>query len=356
MITTLIVTGGAGFIGSAVIRHVLAETDMEVINADKLTYAANPDALAAVADSPRYRFEQVDVCDRRALDRLFERYRPDAVMHLAAESHVDRSVDSPAAFIQTNIVGTYTLLQASLSYWRSLPAGGRERFRFHHVSTDEVYGSLGETGLFTEGTAYRPNSPYSATKASSDHLVRAWHKTFGLPVVVSNSSNNYGPFQFPEKLIPLMTLNALQRKPLPVYGRGLNVRDWLYVEDHAHALATIITRGAIGETYNVGGNNEMRNIDVVETICDLVDEIAPERSSGSRRNLITFVDDRPGHDQRYATDTSKLTRELGWVPRETFDTGLRKTVEWYVTNRGWWETLRRRYDGRRLGLGVVPIG
>jgi dTDP-glucose 4,6-dehydratase len=357
MITTLLVTGGAGFIGSAVIRHLLAETDTKVINADKLTYAANPDALAAVGDSPRYRFERADICNRRAIDQLFEWCRPDAVMHLAAESHVDRSVDNPAEFIQTNIIGTYTLLEASLSYWRNLPARRRERFRFHHVSTDEVYGSLGERGLFTEETAYRPNSPYSASKASSDHLVRAWYKTFGLPVVVSNCSNNYGPFQFPEKLIPLMTLNALQRRPLPVYGRGLNVRDWLYVEDHARALATIITRGAIGETYNVGGNNEMRNIDVVEAICDLVDEIAPERRSGSRRNLITFVDDRPGHDQRYAIDGSKLTRDLGWAPRETFATGLRKTVEWYLTNRAWWEKLRRRYDGRRLGLGALrPTG
>jgi dTDP-glucose 4,6-dehydratase len=355
MITTLLVTGGAGFIGSAVIRHLLAETDIEVINADKLSYAANPDALAAVADSPRYRFEQVDICDRRALDQLFERCRPDAVMHLAAESHVDRSVDSPAEFIQTNIIGTYTLLEASLSYWRDLPARRRERFRFHHVSTDEVYGSLGEIGRFTEETAYRPNSPYSASKASSDHLVRAWNKTFGLPVVVSNCSNNYGPFQFPEKLIPLMTLNALQYKPLPVYGRGHNVRDWLYVEDHARALVTIITRGAIGETYNVGGNNEMRNIDVVEAVCDLVDEIVP--GSGSRRDLITFVDDRPGHDERYAIDASKLARDLGWAPGETFDSGLRKTVEWYVANRASWEKLRRRYDGRRLGLGAQrPTG
>jgi dTDP-glucose 4,6-dehydratase len=353
MIATLLVTGGAGFIGSAVIRHVLAETDMRVINVDKMTYAANPDALAVVADSPRYRFEQVDICNRRAIDRLFEERRPDAVMHLAAESHVDRSVDSPAEFIQTNIVGTYTLLEASLSYWRNLPASGRERFRFHHVSTDEVYGSLGESGLFSEETPYRPNSPYSASKAGSDHLVRAWHKTFGLPVVVSNCSNNYGPFQFPEKLVPLMTLNALQRRPLPVYGQGLNVRDWLYVEDHARALLTVITRGALGETYNVGGNNELRNIDVVEAICDLVDELAPERHSGSRRSLITFVEDRPGHDQRYAVDASKLMRDLGWAPRETFATGLRKTVEWYISNRPWWEKLRRRYDGRRLGLGAL---
>jgi dTDP-glucose 4,6-dehydratase len=357
MITTLLVTGGAGFIGSAVIRHLLAATDVEVINVDKLTYAASPDALAAVADSPRYRFEQVDICDRRAIDRLFEECRPDAVMHLAAESHVDRSVDSPAEFIQTNIVGTYTLLEASLTYWRDLPARRRERFRFHHVSTDEVYGSLGEIGRFTEETAYRPNSPYSASKASSDHLVRAWHKTFGLPVVISNCSNNYGPFQFPEKLIPLMTLNALQSKPLPVYGRGLNVRDWLYVEDHARALVTIISRGAVGETYNVGGNNEMRNIDVVEAICDLVDEMAPGGSLGSRRDLITFVDDRPGHDQRYAIDASKLTHDLGWAPRETFGTGLRKTVEWYLANRAWWEKLSRRYDGRRLGRGALrPTG
>jgi dTDP-glucose 4,6-dehydratase len=356
-ITTLLVTGGAGFIGSAVIRHLLAATNMAVINADKLTYAANPAALAAVAENPRYRFERIDVCDRRGLDRLFARYRPDAVMHLAAESHVDRSVDSPAAFIQTNIVGTYTLLEASLGHWRRLSTGDRERFRFHHVSTDEVFGSLGETGRFTEETAYQPSSPYSASKASSDHLARAWHKTFGLPVVVSNCSNNYGPFQFPEKLIPLMILNALQRRPLPVYGRGLNVRDWLYVEDHARALATILARGAVGETYNVGGNEERRNIDVVEAICDLVDEMAPERESGSRRDLITFVDDRPGHDQRYAIDASKLARELGWAPLETFDTGLRKTVEWYVANRAWWEKLRRRYDGRRLGRGTLrPTG
>ena len=355
-ITTLLVTGGAGFIGSAVIRHLLAATNIAVINADKLTYSANPDALAALAENPRYRFERIDVCDRRGLDRLFARHRPDAVMHLAAESHVDRSVDSPAAFIQTNIVGTYTLLEASLGYWRRLSAGDRERFRLHHVSTDEVYGSLGETGRFTEETAYQPSSPYSASKASSDHLVRAWHKTFGLPAVVSNCSNNYGPFQFPEKLIPLMIVNALQRRPLPVYGRGLNVRDWLYVEDHARALATILTRGAIGETYNVGGNEERRNIDVVEAICDLVDELAPELGYGTRRDLITFVDDRPGHDQRYAMDTSKLTRDLGWVPRETFETGLRKTVEWYLANRPWWEALRQRYDGARLGLGGVGSG
>ena len=355
-ITTLLVTGGAGFIGSAVIRHLLAATNMAVINADKLTYSANPDALAALAENPRYRFERIDVCDRRGLDRLFARHRPDAVMHLAAESHVDRSVDSPAAFIQTNIVGTYTLLEASLGYWRRLSAGDRERFRLHHVSTDEVYGSLGETGRFTEETAYQPSSPYSASKASSDHLVRAWHRTFGLPVVVSNCSNNYGPFQFPEKLIPLMVVNALQRRPLPVYGRGLNVRDWLYVEDHARALATILTCGAIGETYNVGGNEERRNIDVVEEICDLVDELAPELGYGTRRDLITFVDDRPGHDQRYAMNTSKLTRDLGWVPRETFGTGLRKTVEWYLANRPWWEALRQRYDGARLGLGGVGSG
>lgn len=351
MTVTLLITGGAGFIGSAVIRHLLAETDADVINVDKLTYAANLETLAAVADSPRYRFEQVDICDRRAMDRLFKRYRPDAVMHLAAETHVDRSLDTPAEFIHTNIIGTYTLLEASLDFWRNLPAGDRRRFRFHHVSTDEVYGSLGEAGLFTEESAYRPNSPYSASKASADHLVRAWHKTFGLPVVVSNCSNNYGPFQFPEKLIPLMTLNALQRKPLPVYGRGFNVRDWLYVEDHARALATVATRGTIGETYNVGGGNEVRNIDVVEMICDLVDEIAPKAGAGPRRNLITFVEDRPGHDQRYAIDASKLTRDLGWTPRETFDTGLRKTVGWYIANRAWWERLRQRYDGRRLGLG-----
>ncbi len=353
MIGTLLVTGGAGFIGSAVVRYLLADTDTTVINVDKLTYAANPDALAMVAENPRYRFEQVDICNPRAIDRLFEECRPHAVMHLAAESHVDRSVDSPAEFIQTNIIGTYTLLEASLSYWRNLSASGRDRFRFHHVSTDEVYGSLGEIGRFTEQTAYQPSSPYSASKASSDHLVRAWYRTFGLPVVISNCSNNYGPFQFPEKLIPLMTLNALQRQPLPVYGRGLNVRDWLYVEDHARALLTIITRGAVGETYNVGGNNEMRNIDVVEAVCDLVDEMAPEPRAGSRRSLITFVEDRPGHDQRYAIDASKLTRDLGWAPSETFGTGLRKTVAWYLANREWWEKMRQRYDGRRLGLSSL---
>ena len=352
MITSLLITGGAGFIGSAVIRHLLAETESAVINADKLTYAAHPEALAAVAKDRRYRFEQVDVCDRPALERLFERHRPDAVMHLAAESHVDRSLDSPAAFIQTNIVGTFTLLEASLSYWRGLPADRRARFRFHHVSTDEVFGSLGETGLFTEEAPYRPNSPYSASKASADHLVRAWHKTFGLPVVISHSSNNYGPFQFPEKLIPLMTVNALRRKPLPVYGRGRNVRDWLYVEDHARALVTIMTRGAVGETYNIGGNNEMRNIDVVEAICDLVDEMAPASGSGPRRDLITFVEDRPGHDQRYATDTTKLRRDLGWAPRETFATGLRKTVAWYLENFDWCEeVLSGTYSLERLGQG-----
>jgi len=347
----LLVTGGAGFIGSAVIRLVLAETDAAVVNLDKLTYAANPDALAAVAHEPRYRFEKVDIGDRPEVERVFREHRPDAVMHLAAESHVDRSIDAPAAFLQTNVVGTCTLLEVALDYWRSLPAERRAGFRFHHVSTDEVYGSLGATGRFLETTAYAPNSPYSASKAASDHFVRAWHHTFGLPVVTSNCSNNYGPWQFPEKLIPLITINALLGVRLPVYGKGENVRDWLYVEDHARALWRILTAGRIGETYNVGGDSERRNLAVVEAICDLVDGLAPPLPGGPRRRLIDFVSDRPGHDLRYAIDATKVTAELGWRPREDFTSGLARTVAWYLDNRAWWERLRARvYAGDRLGL------
>jgi len=346
----ILVTGGSGFIGSAVIRHVIHQTDDEVVNVDKLTYAAPPGALASVESDPRYRFEKVDICDGPELKRVFEVHRPDAVMHLAAESHVDRSIDSPASFIETNVMGTYVLLENALGYYRSLDDGARERFRFHHVSTDEVYGSLGAEGLFTEDMAYAPNSPYSASKASSDHLVRAWHRTFGLPTVTSNCSNNYGPFQFPEKLIPLVTINALLDQPLPVYGRGDNVRDWLFVDDHARALLTVLKEGMIGETYNVGGHNEKTNLEVVETICDLVDRRAPSRSVARRRDLIRFVEDRPGHDKRYAIDASKIARELGWTPAETFETGLARTVQWYLDQRAWWEAIRAsRYAGQRLG-------
>jgi dTDP-glucose 4,6-dehydratase len=351
----LLVTGGAGFIGSAVIRLVLGETDASLVNLDKLTYAANPDALAGVARDPRYAFERVDICTRAEVERVFRAHRPDAVMHLAAESHVDRSIDAPAAFLSTNVVGTCTLLEVALDYWRGLPPGPRAAFRFHHVSTDEVYGSLGPSGRFTETTAYEPNSPYSASKAASDHFVRAWHYTFGLPVVTSNCSNNYGPWQFPEKLIPLITINALLGKRLPVYGKGENVRDWLYVEDHARALWLVLTAGRLGETYNVGGDSERRNLAVVEAICDLVDRLAGPLASGPRRGLIEFVSDRPGHDLRYAIDAAKLRAELGWAPREDFASGLERTVTWYLDNRAWWERLRAgAYAGERLGLAPQP--
>lgn len=344
----VLVTGGCGFIGSAVVR-LLIERGHAVVNLDKLTYAATETSVAEVASRPDYAFVKADICDRAALDAVFAQYDPDAVMHLAAESHVDRSIDGPAAFIETNIVGTYHMLEAARAHWNRLSGDRKAAFRFHHISTDEVFGSLGETGLFREDTPYAPNSPYSASKAGSDHLARAWFHTYGLPVVASNCSNNYGPFQFPEKLIPLMILNGLEGKALPVYGRGENVRDWLYVTDHAEALLTVLTRGVPGESYNVGGNAERRNIDVVHTICDLLDELVP--TATPRRELITYVTDRPGHDMRYAIDASKIRRELGWAPRETFETGMRKTVEWYLNRRDWWMPLRGdRYDGQRLGL------
>lgn len=350
----LIVTGGAGFIGSAVIRHLIANSDFTVINVDKLTYAGNLDSLSSVADHPRYHFEQVDIGDAPALQRLFQHYQPDAVMHLAAESHVDRSIDGPAEFMQTNIMGTYTLLEATRQYWQSLDTSQQAAFRFHHVSTDEVYGSLGDTGLFTEITPYQPNSPYSASKAASDHLVRAWHHTYKLPVVTTNCSNNYGSYQFPEKLIPLMILNAQAGKPLPVYGSGENIRDWLYVDDHARALCLVLQQGQLGETYNIGGHNEKKNIDVVRILCAIMDELLPDSPHKPHAQLITFVTDRPGHDQRYAIDASKIQRELGWTPEETFETGLRKTVEWYLNNRTWWQRVQDgSYQGQRLGLGTT---
>lgn len=338
----ILVTGGAGFIGSAVVRHILRDTTASVVNIDKLTYAGNLESLATVAQNPRYTFEHADICDAAAMTRIFETHRPDAIMHLAAESHVDRSIDGPAAFIETNIIGTYTLLQAALGYWKTLESPQKEAFRFHHISTDEVYGDLhGADDLFTETTPYAPSSPYSASKASSDHLVRAWLRTYGLPTIVTNCSNNYGPYHFPEKLIPHMILNALSGKPLPVYGNGQQVRDWLYVEDHARALYTVLTRGAVGETYNIGGHNEKKNIDVVHAICDLLTELAPARAPQGQtyHSLITFVTDRPGHDMRYAIDARKIATELGWVPQETFATGLRKTVQWYLENTGWWQNI-----------------
>src|SRR4029079_2957684 len=347
--TTIFVTGGAGFIGSALIRHLLADTDARVVNIDKLTYASH---LSSIPQPPtnRYRFEQVDICDGPALHRLFDREKPRYVMNLAAESHVDRSIDGPAEFIQTNIVGTFTLLQEALRHWRGLDRGEQDRFRFLHVSTDEVYGSLGPSGLFTEATPYAPNSPYSASKASSDHLVRAWRETYGLPTIVTNCSNNYGPYHFPEKLIPHMIILGLAGKPLPVYGKGLNIRDWLYVEDHARALSLVVERGCVGETYNVGGRNERANMDVVKTICRLLDELAPS-GAGPREDLIAYVADRPGHDMRYAIDASKLESELGWQAQENFDSGLAKTVRWYLDNRAWWQDiLDRGYKAERLGL------
>ncbi len=348
-----IVTGGAGFIGSAVARHLVADVGADILVIDKLTYAGNLDNLAGIAANPRYRFLRADICDGRAMREAIEGFRPDIIMHLAAESHVDRSIDGPGEFIQTNVVGTFTLLQAALGYWRDLDAEARAGFRFHHVSTDEVFGSLGDEGAFVETTPYSPNSPYSASKAASDHLVNAWGHTYGLPVVLSNCSNNYGPYHFPEKLIPLVTLNALEGKPIPVYGNGMNVRDWLFVEDHARALRVIAERGRVGESYNVGGNSERANIDVVRGICALMDELAPDAAIGPREKLISHVADRPGHDLRYAIDATKIRRELGWTPSESFDSGLRKTVTWYLDNRSWWKRIRDGvYRGERLGAGA----
>jgi dTDP-glucose 4,6-dehydratase len=352
-----LVTGGAGFIGSAVVRHIISNTTNCVVNVDKLTYAGNVNSVAEVEGNTRYTFEQADICDSEVMASLFIKHQPDAVMHLAAESHVDRSIDGPAAFIETNIVGTYNLLEAARNYWKSLPEERRHAFRFHHISTDEVFGDLhGTDDLFTETTSYAPSSPYSASKASSDHLVRAWHRTYGLPVVVTNCSNNYGPYHFPEKLIPLMILNALAGKPLPVYGKGNQIRDWLYVEDHARALYKVVTEGVIGETYNIGGHNEKQNIEVVKTLCSILEELAPLKDSTltipSYESLITYVTDRPGHDMRYAIDAIKIEKELGWKPEETFETGLRKTVQWYLNNKDWWQAvLDGSYKLERLGQG-----
>ena len=348
-----LVTGGAGFIGSAVIRYLISETDHLVLNLDKLTYAGNLASLSEIDANPRYQFVQGDIADTTLASKLFANFQPEIVMHLAAESHVDRSIDGPADFIQTNIVGTSALLEASRAYWRELPEDKKGAFRFHYISTDEVYGSLNDTGLFTEETAYDPSSPYSASKASSDHLVRAWYRTYGLPVLVTNCSNNYGPYQFPEKLIPLVILNALEGKALPIYGNGQQIRDWLHVEDHAKALYKVVTEGKIGATYNIGGHNEKTNLEVVHTLCDLLDEFRPKHlgSIKSYRDLITYVTDRPGHDQRYAIDATKIDRELGWVPEETFETGLRKTVEWYLDNNDWCQhVLDGSYQRQRLGV------
>ena len=348
--STIFVTGGAGFIGSAVVRYLLDYTDASVVNIDKLTYAANLASIRQAPGHPRYAFAKVDICNAAELRALFDRYQPHAVMNLAAESHVDRSIDGPGEFIQTNILGTYALLQETLRYWRGLEPRRRTAFRLLHISTDEVYGSLGVDGLFTETTAYAPSSPYSASKASSDHLVRAWWRTYELPTVVTNCSNNYGPFHFPEKLIPHMIIKALAEEPLPVYGDGKNTRDWLYVEDHAKALVLMLEHGRIGETYNVGGRNERTNIHVVSTVCDFLDRIAPSQR-GSRHRLISFVDDRPGHDRRYAIDPSKIEFELGWQAQETFETGLEKTVNWYLQNRSWWEDIiARGYIAKRIGV------
>lgn len=354
MLKKILITGGAGFIGSAVVRHIINETPDSVLVVDKLTYAGNLASLAPVEQDDRFSFEQVDICDRQALDRLFTTYQPDAVMHLAAESHVDRSIDGPAAFIETNIVGTYTLLEAARAWWNTLNADKKSAFRFHHISTDEVYGDLHNSDdFFTETTPYAPSSPYSASKAGSDHLVRAWLRTYGLPTLVTNCSNNYGPFHFPEKLIPLTILNALAGKPLPVYGNGQQVRDWLYVEDHARALYRVVTEGVVGETYNIGGHNERKNLDVVHTVCALLEELVPKKPHGVAhyQDLITFVTDRPGHDVRYAIDAAKIERELCWRPEETFESGMRKTVQWYLENDSWWQqVLDGSYQGERLGL------
>lgn len=348
----VLVTGGAGFIGSAVVRHLINDKHYNVLNIDKLTYAGTLTSLISVKENPLYRFENADICDKTAITQAISSFWPDRIMHLAAESHVDRSITGAKDFVETNVLGTFNMLECARAYWQSLDSAAKETFRFLHISTDEVYGSLGEEGLFTEATAYDPSSPYSATKAASDHLAKAWERTYGLPVVVSNCSNNYGPFHFPEKLIPLMIISALEGKSLPVYGSGNNVRDWLFVEDHARALDMIAERGRVGETYNVGGRNEQRNIDVVNRICGLMDEFRPEHGPHSR--LITYVQDRPGHDARYAIDATKLEQELGWKAVENFDTGIEKTVKWYLENEWWWAPLRKGYKGDRLGL--IPAG
>ena len=348
----ILVTGGAGFIGSAVIRHIIQNTNNQVLNIDKLTYAGNLESLKEIDQHSNYEFKQIDICDTEQITAAIDAFQPHAIMHLAAESHVDRSIDGPAAFIQTNIVGTYTLLEAARKYWMELDAEAQQNFRFHHISTDEVYGDLeGTTDLFTETTSYAPSSPYSASKASSDHLVRAWHRTYGLPVIVTNCSNNYGPYHFPEKLIPLVILNALDAKPLPVYGNGQQIRDWLFVEDHARALYKVVTEGVVGETYNIGGHNEKQNIEVVKTICKILDELKPQANGQAYASLITFVKDRPGHDLRYAIDATKIHNELGWTPAETFETGIRKTVEWYLNNLDWCHRVQDgSYQRERLGV------
>ena len=348
----ILVTGGAGFIGSCVVRHIIKNTNDEVLNLDKLTYAGNLESLNEINDNPRYQFQQVDICDTDKLEVIFNTFKPTAVMHLAAESHVDRSIDGPAAFIETNIVGTYTLLEATRKYWQSLDESQKMAFRFHHISTDEVYGDLDRTtDLFTEKTAYAPSSPYSASKASSDHLVRAWQRTYGLPTIVTNCSNNYGPYHFPEKLIPLVILNALDGKPLPIYGKGNQIRDWLFVEDHAQALYQVVTQGKVGETYNIGGHNEKQNIEVVKTICKILDELKPQTNTQPYESLITFVKDRPGHDLRYAIDATKIESELSWRPQETFETGIRKTVIWYLENLEWCHRVQDgSYQRERLGV------
>lgn len=354
----LLITGGAGFIGSAVVRHIITNTSDEVVNVDKLTYAGNLESLLEVSQSERYVFEHADICDASAMKRIFEQYQPDAVMHLAAESHVDRSIDGPAAFIETNIVGTYTILEAARKYWNELNEEKKSSFRFHHISTDEVYGDLPHPDevpegtplpMFLENTSYEPSSPYSASKASSDHLVRAWLRTYGLPTIVTNCSNNYGPYHFPEKLIPLVILNALEGKDLPIYGKGDQIRDWLFVEDHARALYKVVTEGKVGETYNIGGHNEKKNLEVVKTICEILDSLVPKETAYSEQ--ITYVQDRPGHDRRYAIDSSKMQRELGWMPEETFETGLRKTVQWYLDNSLWCKNVQDgSYQRERLGV------
>ncbi len=348
----VIVTGGAGFIGSAVIRQYISDTEHEVVNLDALTYAGNLESLADVEQSPKYTFEHVNICDIKELERVFKQHQPDAIMHLAAESHVDRSIDGPAEFIQTNIVGTYNLLDVAKKYWDALTGEKKENFRFHHVSTDEVYGDLDATGYFTEETSYEPSSPYSASKASSDHLVRAWHRTYGFPIVITNCSNNYGGYQFPEKLIPLVTLNALEGKPLPIYGKGDQIRDWLHVDDHARALRLVLETGKIGETYNIGGHNEKTNLDVVKTICALLDKLVPDSPYIPHEALITYVTDRPGHDLRYAIDADKIANELGWIPEETFESGIEKTIHWYLENSEWCQHVQDgSYQRERLGTG-----